>query len=105
MRHIMQRLLDPEALAELVREWTVVAGGRVKERRTRLGLTQQAVATMADSTPETICRVELGQFTPREGLKMAIAHALATEVAELWPPLPASKVQDRAAEIVIGEAS
>lgn len=35
-----------------------------------------------------LCRIELAHFAPSEPHKLAIAAALATEVADLWHPSP-----------------
>lgn len=91
-------LLDQEAVAEVVREWAVQSGERVRDRRKALGFTQVELGTMAATTPETICRIELGQLQPREPLKLAIAYALMLEVEEIWPAVRRQALRDRAAE-------
>lgn len=91
-------LLDREALDQLLLEWAVQSGERMRKRRGELKLTQLQVGRLADTTPETVCRVELGQLTPRENLKLSLAFALLTEVAAIWPPLDRKVVNDRAGE-------
>lgn len=93
-----QPLLDREALDELLLEWAVRSGERVKARRAELKLTQAQVARLADTSPETVCRVELGQLTPRENLKLSLAYALMAEVVTLWPPLDRQVVHRAASE-------
>jgi len=92
------RLLDSEALDEVVREWAVESGTRARLRRKALKFTQQQLADLAGSTPETICRIELGQLQPREPLKLAVSYALLVDVEEIWPPVARQFIADRASE-------
>lgn len=63
-------------------------GEQVRERREALGLT---LAQLSDLTGgalrvQTLSKIERGEIEPREYLRTALAVALTTEVADLFPP-------------------
>lgn len=72
----LRRFLKREA-----RHW----GSNVRLRRKELGLTLDQVATLADTTAQTVFKVERGQIVARDNLRMALAFALAQEVNDLFP--------------------
>ena len=77
-------------------DWAREAGARVRKRRLQLGLTVRQVSAVIDVPVQTIYRVESGQLIIKDYLRLAIAHALATEVTELFE-MPSC---ERVAEIV-----
>lgn len=60
-------------------------GERVRERRERLGLSQEAVAELAGIRQGTWSKIEAGRHEPRIAQKFAIAAALGTTPAKLFP--------------------
>lgn len=90
--------LDRSAVDEAVREWAVESGQRLKDCRRALGWTQVTLAQLTDTTPETVCRIELGAITPREPLRLALAYSVQREVSEIWPPLTRKHIHRVAAE-------
>lgn len=94
-----ERLLDSEIVAELVAARRVADGGRVRARRNALGFTLRQTAELADVAESVVCRIELGQYTPRDAVKVALAAALASEVTDLWVSLPMAEVRERALEL------
>ncbi len=95
-------LLDRLALDEVLREWTVESGQRLRAARSMLGWTQDKLAKLADTTPETVCRVELGSIAPRENLRITLAYSVGREVSDIWPPMSRRAVHRAAAEIEPG---
>lgn len=93
----LEPFLDRVAVDELVSRWTVAAGQRLRAARLSLGWTQRKLAALADTTPETVCRVELGVLTPREPLRIALAYAVVREVADIWPPIDRAEIGRQAA--------
>lgn len=94
------RLLDTESLRTMLGphgQWARDAGERVRDRRHSLGWSLAVLATLADTDPQTISRVETAVLVPREYLKVAIANALACEVTDLWRPVKRSDLVDHAA--------
>lgn len=85
-------LLDPSQVRRLVSNWTLDCGNRVRHRRLALNMSIQALANAAGVTPESISRLERGRQAPRDGVRMAIAHALGCEVDELWRSVPRYQV-------------
>lgn len=94
-----ERLLDSEIVAELVLARRIEDGQRVRKRREGLGLKLAQLGALSDLSESVVCRIELGQYTPRDAHKVAIAAALATEVHDLWQPLPIAEVRARALEM------
>jgi transcriptional regulator with XRE-family HTH domain len=60
-----------------------VVGERIREKRKRLGLTQEGVAELAELDRKHISMVETGQAEPRIGTLVSIAGALKVPVEEL----------------------
>lgn len=92
----MESLLDHEILAEVVGERRVQNGERVRKRRTALGLKQFELAAISGLRSSSVCRIELGTFSPSEVHKIAIATALGLDVHELFVPLERAEVMRRA---------
>jgi transcriptional regulator with XRE-family HTH domain len=84
-------VVDPERLKAYVdreaRHW----GGRVRQRREDLGYTLARLAALTGTTAQTINKIETGEITPRDHLRIALAFALATEIDRLFP-LPKREV-------------
>lgn len=59
------------------------AGERIKRERGRRGLSQQALAELADIHPDTLLGVELGKHAPRPSTLRRLARALGMTVEEL----------------------
>lgn len=78
-------------------KWAREAGERVQARRAELKVSQQWVAGAANTTLQTIFRVERGELVPRDYLRGAIAFALMTEVDDLWRPSTRDEMFDLAA--------
>lgn len=76
--------LDLDDVRRLARKWAVDCGHRVEQRRTELGWDRRKLAALVGTTEATIHRVESGVMAPRDYLKMAIAAALAVDVATIW---------------------
>lgn len=66
-------------------------GSNVRLRRLELGLTLDELAGMADTTPQTVFKVERGEIVARDNLRLALAFALGRESADLFP-LPRREV-------------
>jgi transcriptional regulator with XRE-family HTH domain len=59
-------------------------GSRIRERRARLGLSQEEVARRADISLNAMGKLETGFTTdPHYSTLSAVAHALGVSVAEL----------------------
>ncbi|MBV8497160.1 MAG: helix-turn-helix transcriptional regulator [Gammaproteobacteria bacterium] len=61
-----------------------VLANRLKEARTRLGLTQAELALMAGVSRKTINTVENGIFIPSTVLALVLARTLKMRVEELF---------------------
>jgi transcriptional regulator with XRE-family HTH domain len=72
----LRRFLKREA-----RHW----GSNVRLRRTELGLTLDQLATLADTTPQTVFKVERGEIVARDNLRLSLAFALGKEAHDLFP--------------------
>ena len=57
---------------------------RIKERRTKLGLTQAALAERVGVTRKTVNTVENGVFTPSTLLALKLAESLDVTVERLF---------------------
>lgn len=77
--------VDRVAVRAYLRTETATWGRNVHERRKELGLTLDHVAMLADTTPQTVHKVEHGQIVPRDELRLSLALALFCEVADLFP--------------------
>lgn len=75
--------MPTNATVDLEKLW----GGRVKDRRKLLGLTQRQLAERVEppTTQGTIWKIEKGEITPRDSLKLGIAKALCSTPADLFP--------------------
>lgn len=60
-------------------------GKRIKEVRTRQGLTQQEVAEKADTSTNYFAQIERGEVNPSYSVLKAVAKALNTELSNLIP--------------------
>lgn len=77
--------VDRDAVRAYLRTETAAWGQNVRARRKAAGLTLEHVAQLADTTPQTVHKVERGQIIPRDDLRLALALALFCEVADLFP--------------------
>jgi putative transcriptional regulator len=59
---------------------------RIKELRTKLGLTQEELATKADVRRETIVFLEQGKYNPSLKLAHAVAKTLNATIDALFYP-------------------
>lgn len=89
-----QALVDPDQLRHYMDREARYWGGRVRQRREDLQLTMAVVATLAGTTPQTIQKIEAGEISPRDHLRVALAFALSTEVDRLFP-MPTREVIQR----------
>lgn len=76
---------DLDEVRRMARKWAIDCGARVEDKRTERGWSRVQLANLVGTTEATIHRVESGVMSPRDYLKMAIAAALDTPVAVLWP--------------------
>ena len=58
---------------------------RIKEKRQLHGLSQSRLARMVGVAEPSLCQVERGQRAPWPKLRRALARALKTTQAELFP--------------------
>lgn len=72
----LRRFLKREA-----RHW----GSNLRHRRLELKLTLDQVAALADTTPQTVFKVERGEIVARDNLRLALAFAVGREVGDLFP--------------------
>lgn len=69
-------------------------GRLVKAHRTRIGLTQEALAERANISTDMISKIEGGNSGARFGVIAQIANALEVDPAELFTPnLPSGQFQ------------
>ncbi|HEY6224514.1 MAG TPA: helix-turn-helix transcriptional regulator [Gemmatimonadales bacterium] len=74
-----------------MRELFLLWGRRIEEARKALGLTQVQLAEAVGVDQTTISQWERGRVVPRDEMRIALANALGTTVAELLPyPEPES---------------
>ena len=99
VRFMQLQPLDLDGVRRLLGTWSVDCGARVAARRAERGWDRAELAERVGTTEATIHRVESGTLTPRDYLKLAIAAALGSEVAEIWRFPPAATVHDRAASV------
>lgn len=76
---------DLAEVRRFTRKWAIDCGAKVEGKRGERGWTRARFAQLVGTTEATIHRVETGVLAPRDYLKIAIAAALATPVADLWP--------------------
>ena len=69
-------------------------GGLVKAHRTRLGLTQEALAERANISTDMVSKIEGGNTGARFRVISQLANALNVDPAELFTPnLPSGQLQ------------
>jgi transcriptional regulator with XRE-family HTH domain len=78
-------IIDRDRLRRFMAREGRVWGAGVRSRRRSLGLTLEQLAGLADTTPQTIHKIERGTIVPRDDLRIALALALADEVDALFP--------------------
>ena len=78
-------LLDATRIRALVGSMATGWGEKVAARRESLGISQQALADAIGTNLITVKRIESGTQVPRDRVRFAIAFALATDVADLFP--------------------
>jgi transcriptional regulator with XRE-family HTH domain len=86
----MNALGPTHSRARLERRLARLWGRRVAGLRRRHGISQQALGRRCAVTQQTISKVERGEVLPGDGLKVALATALAVSPGELfaWPRNP-----------------
>jgi len=82
-----QPLLDERRLRAAMANWDTECGKRLRDRRNTLDMKQGTLAAAVGVGTTAISNYELGLATPRDGIRIAIAVALACEVSDIWPPL------------------
>lgn len=83
----VQALLVEQRLRVLIHDWSLKSGQRLRERRKLLGMSQEDLAGMVGVRATSISKFEYGQATPKDQVRLALAHALACEVNDIWAPL------------------
>lgn len=78
-------LVDKDRLKSYMDRESRFWGSLVTARRKTLRMTLAEVALLANTSPQTVFKIERGQITPRDELRIALAIALRTEVAALFP--------------------
>ena len=71
----------PAVRHSLGRQW----GATIKERREQFGLSQTALGERCGVTQQAIAKFASGAQIPLDRTKVAIARALCSEVADLFP--------------------
>jgi len=93
--------IDREALKGFMGpdgDWAKQCGLRVRKRRELLLFSLADLARYAETTLQTISRVERGELVPRDHLKGAIALALLDDMNNLWPWPTREDMWNRSAE-------
>jgi transcriptional regulator with XRE-family HTH domain len=67
----------------------VTVGKRIREARTRQGLTLREAAAKAGITPSALSQLERDHFNPTLGTLKALAEALGITIGSLFTPSPA----------------
>lgn len=80
----VQALLNEKRLRVLVHDWALKCGARLRERRKLLGLSQEELGGLAGVRATSISKFEYGEVIPKDQVRLAIAHALACEVSDIW---------------------
>lgn len=91
--------LDTDALKSTLANdsrWAHQCGARVAARRNALGLSVRYVADYIGTTVQYVHMIEAGKRVPADHLRLALAHALACDISDLYP-LP---TRDEVAEYV-----
>jgi transcriptional regulator with XRE-family HTH domain len=71
-----------------MRSTLVTWGDDIVSRRKAAGLTQRELAQMAETTQQHLSLIERGSVSPGDELRMRLAAAFKTTVAELFPYPP-----------------
>lgn len=87
-------LLDERRLEALLSQWSRDCGRRLQKRRKQLNWRQDQLADLAGVSATSVSKFELGQATPKDATRVALACALCCEVDEIWPPLDRSQVMN-----------
>jgi transcriptional regulator with XRE-family HTH domain len=69
----------------VVQRLGVTWGGRIRQRREALGISQRELAERCDVTQQTISRIEMGAVLPRDVLKIELARQLDCSPRNLFP--------------------
>lgn len=85
MAFVSERVVDRQKLRSWMERESRSWGQLVLARRKTLHWTLATVAARADTTPQTVHKVERGEIVPRDDLRLALAMALMTEVGDLFP--------------------
>lgn len=83
----MTSLLNEDRLRVALHVWSLQSGARLRDRRKALKLSQDRLAAMVGVRATSISKFEYGQATPKDQIRIALAHALMCEVNDIWPPL------------------
>lgn len=73
---------------------------RIRERRRTLGLTQEKLAERAGLSVNYLAQLEISDKTPSLKTLAALAHALETDVSDLFASSPQGRWQDEAQNIL-----
>lgn len=92
-------ILSNEVVEELMDEWSIETGRKVRKRRKQLGFTLDQVASLTGLSRQTIHRAERDAATTRDLARHLIATALACDVGDLWTPLTAEQLRRRAKSV------
>ena len=84
-RHYCDPTYRPQIEAQ-ARQARESLGGRIRERRETVGLTQAELSSRAGIGRVTLTRIEKGEHSPRTETLTAIARALGVEVQDLILP-------------------
>ncbi len=72
----------------------VQIGEQIRYYRTRAGISQEALALMAEVNPAYVGQIERGLKSPTINTVKKIANALGISLASLFSPIPDSAVQE-----------
>ncbi|MDP2168127.1 MAG: helix-turn-helix domain-containing protein [Thermodesulfovibrionales bacterium] len=78
-------------ISQLKKEPLLDIGSKIKEIRTRLGLSQKEIADRIDLTPSFISQLENNQISPSLNSFIHICNALGTSPDEIWKDLRAGE--------------
>lgn len=92
-------ILEHEVVVELIGEWSIEVGRRLRKRRKELGMTLAQVASLTGLSRQTIHRAEYDAATTRDEARHLIACALASEVDQLWSPMSCAEMRRRAKSV------
>lgn len=80
-------LLDPDLLRAMVLNWRHECGLEIRRRRIARDWSQEQFASLVGVTPMSISRIEMGNQSPPDSVRLAIACSLNCEINDIWPPL------------------